>query len=110
MSSDSDDPVIDQPDEEGGDDLFGDGGSGGSGDEAISQADEELAFKERKLAEDRTDDYRMIDGGYDDEFDVREKVVMSIPMYRHRIPKSKDGQVSYSSDVSAPSQPEDRCY
>lgn len=90
MSSDSEDHAADLPDE-GGDDLFGDEG----GDDALSQSDHGRALSDHELASDRGDDY----GGLHDEDDeppeMRNKVVMSIPMYRHRIPKSKNGQVCY---------------
>lgn len=89
MSSDSEDPV-DLPDE-GGDDLFGDDDGG---DDAASKSDRGRALSDRDLASDQGDDYGGViddDGGSPQ---TRNKVVMSVPMYRHRIPKAKDGQVS----------------
>lgn len=89
MSSDSEDPV-DLPDD-GGDDLFGDDDGG---DDAASQSDRGRALSDRDLASDQGDDYGGViddDGGSPQ---TRNKVVMSVPMYRHRIPKAKDGQVS----------------
>lgn len=91
--SDSEDP-IDIPDE-GGDDLFGDEG----GDDALSEI--ENAQSDRGLASDREDDEletRSLDG--EEQLGAgRPKLVADVPLYRHRIPRSRDGSVSSSRKV-----------
>ncbi len=84
--SDSEDP-LDQIDE-GGDDLFGD-----EGDE---QSDAPRVLDDDELASDPDDDGQR--ARYDDDEDqvqheTREKVVMGVQTYRHRVPKPKDGMV-----------------
>jgi RNA polymerase-associated protein LEO1 len=84
--SDSEDP-IDVPDD-GGDDLFGD-----DDDDAISQ--KENVLSDRELASDREDDGADARGREDEEpQEFREQLVAEVPLYRHRIPRSKDGGVS----------------
>jgi RNA polymerase-associated protein LEO1 len=85
--SDSDEPV-DVPDE-GGDDLFGDEEI----DEVLSQSDRGRAISDNELASDPEDGYGRMRDDEEEAPQVKDKVVMSISMYRHRIPKSKDGQV-----------------
>ncbi|KAK4129549.1 hypothetical protein N657DRAFT_677150 [Parathielavia appendiculata] len=82
--SDSEDP-IDIPDE-GGDDLFGD-----EGDDALSEADK--AVSDQEIASDREDDDVDARRSEDDEEprEFREKLLLPVPLYRHRIPRSKDG-------------------
>ncbi|KAL1879921.1 hypothetical protein VTK73DRAFT_6617 [Phialemonium thermophilum] len=90
--SDSEDSV-DLP-EEGGDDLFGDGGGGGGGEDVQSDFDDEKrALSDRELASERGEEDDVMHFDDDEPPQVRDRVVMSIPMYRHRIPKSKDGQL-----------------
>ncbi|KAK3337221.1 Leo1-like protein-domain-containing protein [Cercophora scortea] len=86
--SDSED-LVEIP-EDGGDDLFGD--DGGDDDNPLSEV--ENALSDRDLDSDRDDDdedgrHRGRDGHAPQEY--REKLVQAVPMYRHRIPKSKDG-------------------
>ena len=88
--SDSEDPV-DLP-EEGGDDLFGDGG--GDDDDVLSQSDKGRSPGDNDALSDHGGGYgELLEEDYETP-QVKNKVVMSIPMYRHRIPRSKDGQVS----------------
>ena len=77
--------------DEGGDDLFGD-----EGDDAISEV--ENALSDRELASDREDDELDAHRRGDDEEprEFREKLVAEVPLYRHRVPRSKDGSVSHS--------------
>ncbi|KAL2130098.1 hypothetical protein VTI74DRAFT_6899 [Chaetomium olivicolor] len=85
--SDSEDP-IDIVDE-GGDDLFGDGDD----DNALSETGNVLS--DRDLASERDDDD--LDARRRDEDEeppeFREKLVAEVPLYRHRIPRSKDGSL-----------------
>ncbi|KAK3394158.1 Leo1-like protein-domain-containing protein [Podospora didyma] len=89
--SDSEDP-IDVPNE-GGDDLFGDDDDG---DNPISEI--ENALSDRELASDN-DDEDGDDSGRQKRRDTqeptefREKLVAEVPMYRHRTPKSRDGNL-----------------
>jgi RNA polymerase-associated protein LEO1 len=87
--SDSEDP-IDIADE-GGDDLFGDEGD----DDAMSEI--EKAVSDRDVASDREDDELDTRRHDDDEEprEFREKLVAEVPLYRHRIPRSKEGGVSH---------------
>lgn len=92
--SDSEDP-IDVPDE-GGDDLFGD-----EDDDAISEI--EKALSDREIVSDREDDdvdARRHDEG-EEPREFREKLVVEVPLYRHRTPRSKDGGVSRSRSTLA---------
>ncbi|KAL2154875.1 hypothetical protein VTH82DRAFT_3551 [Thermothelomyces myriococcoides] len=85
--SESEDPV-DIPDD-GADDLFGDG------DEAVSDADN--AVSDREAASEKDDDEAdaRIHDDHDEDDEgprhFREKLVSEVPLYRHRIPRSKDG-------------------
>ena len=93
--SDSEDP-IDVADE-GGDDLFGDEDV----DEVASVPDN--APSDRDIASDR-EDYDAggrTQGDYDDgeEQELADLVVTDVPLYRHRIPKSKDGSVSFAPNL-----------
>lgn len=89
--SESEDPV-DIPDD-GADDLFGDG------DEAVSDADN--AVSDREAASEKDDDEAdaRIHDDHDEDDEgprhFREKLVSEVPLYRHRIPRSKDGGVSH---------------
>lgn len=87
--SDSEEP-IDIADE-GGDDLFGD-----EGDDALS--DIENAVSDREIVSDREDDEADAPRRDEDEEprEFREKLVSEVPLYRHRTPRSKDGDVSHS--------------
>lgn len=84
--SDSED-IIDLP-EEGGDDLFGD-----EGDEVMS--DQGNVLSDRDLESDREDDRDRIEDEDDYPREDRDSqhLAESIPLYRHRIPKSKDNTV-----------------
>jgi hypothetical protein len=82
--SDSEDPV-DLADD-GGDDLFGD-----DLDEAGSEPGNVLSDKD--LASDQDDDLEPRDEDGGDQPEVREKVIYGVEMFRHRIPKSKNGTV-----------------
>jgi RNA polymerase-associated protein LEO1 len=92
--SDSEDP-INLPDE-AGDDLFGDGDDNNL-DEVLSQSpksDRGRALSDGDLASDRGRGYGDdLPEDRDDQEQTREQVVMTVPMYRHRIPKSKGNQV-----------------
>ena len=94
--SDSEELIDDLPD--AGDDLFGDGDGDDNLDEILSQSDRGgRALSDGDLASDRGDrrnDYDDDDMQEDDEPAHRNEVVMSVPMYRHRVPKPSDGQVS----------------
>ncbi len=78
--------IVDLPDE-GGDDLFGDD-------------DVEDVISERDLSEHESDQEKDYGRGAGDrsEFEqdraeFREKTYLTVPMYRHRIPRSSDGTV-----------------
>ena len=90
--SDSEDPIeqIDEIDEEGDDDLFGDAGD----EEADSPKarildDDELAsdVDGESYARYRDED------GHEQQQETRDRVVMAVRAYRHRVPKSNDGAV-----------------
>ncbi|KAM0819339.1 putative Leo1-like protein [Seiridium cardinale] len=86
--SDSEDPVDIAGDEV--DDLFGDGGD----DIDNPQSDNERALSDGDLAsEEDAREHRYNDDMDVDEQDVevKNRLVMNIPLYRHRAPKSKDG-------------------
>lgn len=92
--SDSEDP-IDVPDE-GGDDLFGD-----EDDDALS--DIEKAVSDREIVSDREDDDVDAPRRHEEDEEpreFREKLVAEVPLYRHRTPRSKDGGVSRTCQVS----------
>jgi RNA polymerase-associated protein LEO1 len=95
--SDSEELIDDLPD--AGDDLFGDGDGDDNLDDVLSQSDRgEGALSDRDLASDHGDRRNDYDDELreDDEPAHREEQVMTVPMYRHRIPKSSDNQVSQS--------------
>lgn len=85
--SDSEEP-IDIPDE-GGDDLFGD-----EGDDMISEIGD--IASDRELGSDREDDEANARRRDDENGGrvFRDRLVTEVPLYRHRIPRSKDGSVS----------------
>ncbi|KAK0734083.1 Leo1-like protein-domain-containing protein [Lasiosphaeria miniovina] len=89
--SDSEDHI--EAADDGGDDLFGDGDED-AGD-VLSEI--ENALSDRDLDSDSDDDAthgRHNRGDDDDEpTEFREKLVSGVPMYRHRIPKSRDGSL-----------------
>ncbi len=86
--SDSEDP-IDLADE-GGDDLFGDE----DGDDAISEI--ENLVSDHEAASDKEENEADTRRRDEDEEprEFREKLVAEVPLYRHRIPRSKEGGVS----------------
>ena len=83
--------LVDIP-EDGGDDLFGD-----EGDDAISETGNVLS--DRELESEKEDDDLEVHRRGDDEEprEFREKLISDVPLYRHRIPRSKDGTVSRGS-------------
>lgn len=87
--SDSEDP-LDQIDE-GGDDLFGDEDDAGSPAPRIvdDDDDDDLASDPDDTAERR----RYDDDDNQVQHETKEKVVMAVQAYRHRIPKPKDNIV-----------------
>lgn len=92
--SDSDD-IIDLP-EDGGDDLFGDADDGAQSEEERVLSDRELASEHDGDSQGAHDDIGQ--GGHGDEEDndnemTEQRFVLPVPMYRHKIPKSKDGSV-----------------
>lgn len=91
--SDSEDPIdpIDEVDEEG-DDLFGD--DDGDNEPASPKArvldDDDLASDPDEERETRyRDDYDS-----QQQHETKDRVVMAVQAYRHRVPKPKDGSVS----------------
>jgi RNA polymerase-associated protein LEO1 len=88
--SDSEDPIDPSEVEEDGDDLFGDdAGAQASSPKARVLDDDELASDPDEDTQAR---YR---GGYEDDDDqmapeTRDRVVMAVQTYRHRIPRPKD--------------------
>lgn len=100
--SDSEELIDDLPD--AGDDLFGDGDGDDNLDEVLSQSDGGgRALSDRDLASDHGDRRNSYDDEMreDDEPAHREEQVMTVPMYRHRIPKATDGQVSQNATLRA---------
>jgi RNA polymerase-associated protein LEO1 len=92
--SDSEELIDDLPD--AGDDLFGDGDGDDNLDDVLSQSgrgghalsDGDLASDHGGQRNDYDDEMRE-----DDEPVHRNETIMSVPMYRHRVPKPADGQV-----------------
>ncbi len=88
--SDSED-IVDLPDE-GGDDLFGDD-------------DVNDVISERDLSDHESDQEREHGGAGDygdaEPEEFREKTYMTVPMYRHRTPKSNDGTVRPTNSMRA---------
>lgn len=97
--SDSDEP-IDHIEEEG-DDLFGDD------DDVQVKSPKQRVLDDDDLASDPEDDGGRRDyGGYDDApQETKDRVVMGVTTYRHRIPKPKDGQVRLLSLPIYPTSP-----
>lgn len=86
--SDSEDP-LDQIDE-GGDDLFGDEDDAGSpAPRIVDDDDDDLASDPDDTGERR----RYDDDDNQVQHETKEKVVMAVQAYRHRIPKPKDNIV-----------------
>lgn len=91
--SDSEDPIDPVEADEEGDDLFGDE----NGEERASPK-EQFFDDDEELASDPDEDSRPRHrNGFDDDADgvqeTRDRVVMAVPTYRHRVPKPKDGAV-----------------
>ncbi len=86
--SDSEDP-LDQIDE-GGDDLFGDEDDAGSpAPRVVDDDDDDLASDPEDTGRRR----RYDDDDNQVQHETKEKVVMAVQAYRHRIPKPKDNTV-----------------
>ncbi|KAF4972772.1 hypothetical protein FZEAL_9529 [Fusarium zealandicum] len=85
--SDSEDPAID-PLDEGGDDLFGD-----EGDEDVAPTKERVLDDDDLASDPEGDGYAQYARNDDDDqqFQTRDRVVMGVKTYRHRVPKPKDG-------------------
>jgi RNA polymerase-associated protein LEO1 len=94
--SESDDPI--SPVDEGIDDLFGDDEVGDDNapsdrERAATPANEGASDEELvPMDEDREEEER-------DPQEFREKLILDVPLYRHRIPKSKQNDGSVSSAV-----------
>ncbi|KAF7548694.1 hypothetical protein G7046_g8583 [Stylonectria norvegica] len=84
--SDSEDPI--DPVDEGGDDLFGD-----EGDDDIASPKEHI-LDDDELASDPEGDtyprYRNNDDDDQQQHETKDRLVMAVTTYRHRIPKPKD--------------------
>ncbi|KAK4185967.1 hypothetical protein QBC35DRAFT_287368 [Podospora australis] len=86
--SDSEDPLADLPEiDEGGDDLFGDDDDA-IPDNVLSEGD---FASDKEDENDRAQQQTQEDGDEPREF--REKLAAEVPLYRHRIPRSKDGDL-----------------
>lgn len=87
--SDSEDPI--DPIDEGGDDLFGD-----EGDEDVASTKERVLDDDDLASDPEGDSYARYRNDDDDQmqFQTRDRVVMGVKTYRHRVPKPKDGAVS----------------
>ena len=100
--SDSEDHV-DPIDDAGDDDLFGDDDDDAN-DAASPQGN---VLSDGDLASDDEDDRR---AGRDDraasqeEAEFKDKTVLNVPLYRHRIPKSTDDSVGPSITIAIPSR------
>ncbi|KAK7414302.1 hypothetical protein QQX98_006819 [Neonectria punicea] len=84
--SDSEDPI--DPLDEGGEDLFGD-----EGDDEVASTKERVLDDDELASDPEGDNYGQY-RNYDDEQppqETKDRVVSAIQMYRHRIPKPKDG-------------------
>jgi RNA polymerase-associated protein LEO1 len=93
--SDSEDPIdpLDEIDEDGGDDLFGDEGDG---EEASPKA---RILDDDDLASDPDGENYGRYRDYDDDQqhqEVKDRVVMAVQAYRHRVPKPSDGAVRFA--------------
>ncbi|RMJ13197.1 hypothetical protein CDV36_007143 [Fusarium kuroshium] len=84
--SDSEDPI--DPIDESGDDLFGD-----EGDEDVASTKERVLDDDDLASDPEGDSYARYRNDDDDQmqFQTRDRVVMGVKTYRHRIPKPKDG-------------------
>lgn len=99
--SDSEDPI--DPVDEGGDDLFGD------------EEDDIVSPKERVLDDDELasdpegDTYARYQNEDDDQTQrvTKDRVVMAVRTYRHRIPKPKENAVGFNL-VRASHQPSNK--
>ncbi|KAF4461356.1 Leo1 [Fusarium albosuccineum] len=86
--SDSEDPIdpLDEVDE-GGDDLFGD-----EGDEEVASTKERVLDDDELASDPEGDNYARYRNDDDEQqFQTRDRVVMGVKTYRHRVPKPKDG-------------------
>lgn len=86
--SDSEDPIDNLPDvDDGGDDLFGDD----------DDAAPDNVLSERDFASDKDDGnegaQHQTQEDDDEPHEFREKLAAEVPLYRHRIPKSKNGDL-----------------
>lgn len=93
--SDSEDPI--DPLDEGGDDLFGD-----EGDDDVASTKERV-LDDDDLASDPEGDTYARYRNYEDEqpqHETKDRVVMAVQTYRHRIPKPKDGAVGVATSSS----------
>lgn len=86
----------------GGDDLFGDDGSDASliADNPPLPSDDELASEPDRQRSQRSETREAGDGDGDGE--RREKTVAEEIIYRHGLPKTKDGNVSCHPAASRP--------
>lgn len=86
--SDSEDPI--DPLDEGGDDLFGD-----EGDEPIASPKERVLDDDELASDPEGDTYARYRNDDDEQpqNETKDRVVMAVQTYRHRIPKPKDGAV-----------------
>lgn len=93
--SDSEDPI--DPLDEGGEDLFGD-----EGDDEVASTKERVLDDDELASDPEGDNYGQY-RNYDDEQppqETKDRVVSAIQMYRHRIPKPKDGAVGVTTSPS----------
>ncbi|KAI0482851.1 Leo1-like protein-domain-containing protein [Xylariaceae sp. FL0804] len=84
--SDSDEPI--ELPEEGGDDLFGD-------EDNAPQSDQERVLSDKDLASDQDEDERSVQEDDEDTQPqvIKEKRIQEIDLYRHRLPKTKNGML-----------------
>ncbi|KAM5355853.1 hypothetical protein ACJ41O_002499 [Fusarium nematophilum] len=84
--SDSEDPI--DPLDEGGDDLFGD-----EGDDDASPPKERVLDDDDLASDPEGDSYARYRNDDDEQVqhETRDRVVMGVKTYRHRVPKPKDG-------------------
>ncbi|KAI5466094.1 Leo1-like protein-domain-containing protein [Mariannaea sp. PMI_226] len=84
--SDSEDPI--DPLDEGGDDLFGD-----EGDDDVASTKERVLDDDDLASDPDGDSYARYRDDNDDQtqHETKDRVVMAVQTYRHRIPKPKDG-------------------
>jgi RNA polymerase-associated protein LEO1 len=91
--SDSEDPI--DPLDEGGDDLFGD-----EGDDEIASPKERVLDDDDLASDPEGDTYARYRDDDQAQPEVKDRVVMAVQTYRHRIPKPKDGAVSLPASHS----------